>query len=142
MHDLKLEKHYQISCQAESVSAVVKKMVKLFDSLFSCQELKFNLELAVREMLANAVEHGCSSVSSASKSAEELIILIVLKIKNGEFFITVKDPGSGFDWENFDFKTLPLLAEDGRGLKMIKTVSDRLIFNSSGSQITAVFNLK
>lgn len=142
MHDLKLEKKYQISCNPDSVSALIKKLIKEIDFLVSSQKIKINLEIAAREMIANAVEHGCSSESLVSKSAQKLIILITLEIKNEKLFLTVKDPGTGFDWKNFNFENDPFLLETGRGLKMIKTVSDHLIFNNSGSQITAVFRLK
>jgi len=141
LDNLKFESHYQIGCTAEEVSAVIKKINEECDFLDSNFELKLNLELAAREMLANAVEHGAASISVGSNNLDKLRILVSLKVKNKKIFFTVIDPGTGFNWEEHNLSEFPLMEEKGRGLKMIKAVSDQIIFNSSGNKITAVFEL-
>lgn len=141
LDNLKFESHYQIGCTAEEVSAVIKKINKECEFLDFNFELKLNLELAAREMLANAVEHGAASISSGSDDTDKLRILISLKVKAKKIFFTVKDPGTGFNWKERNLSKIPLMEEKGRGLTMIKAVSDQIIFNSSGNKITAVFEL-
>ena len=58
-------------------------------------------------------------------------------------FVTVKDEGEGFDYSYIPDPTLPdnIEKDAGRGLYLMKTLSDDLIFEDGGSKVTMVFNL-
>lgn len=141
MENIEIKKNFQIGCKAKEISSVIEKIFSELDSIEFNLEIKLNVELAAREMLANAIEHGCTSESNDFGNSKKSKVLIILKINNNKLFLTVQDPGSGFDWENHDLHTMPLYDEKGRGLKMIKQVSDQLEFNKSGNRITAIFEL-
>ena len=58
-------------------------------------------------------------------------------------FVAVKDEGEGFDYSYIPDPTLPdnIEKDAGRGLYLMKTLSDDLIFEDGGSKVTMVFNL-
>lgn len=72
---------------------------------------------------------------------EEGKIEVKLTANSYEVILRVKDPGSGFDWENVDF-SLPLLAEKSRGLGMIDKAADEIYFNERGNIIKVYFRAR
>ena len=58
-------------------------------------------------------------------------------------FTKKKDEGEGFDYSYIPDPTLPdnIEKDAGRGLYLMKTLSDDLIFEDGGSKVTMVFNL-
>ena len=122
---------FEMICQKEEISNIIARLKKEIENInHNIQDLNFKVEMTAREMLANAIEHGC-------QSAEEKI-KIKLKTSPSKVSLIVIDPGNGFDWENADF-TIPLLEEDGRGLGMIEKAADEIEFNEKGNCITAYF---
>ncbi|MFW6007333.1 MAG: ATP-binding protein [Halanaerobiales bacterium] len=127
--DMKLQ--FELDCQKEVVSQVIHKIINEITAVDpEIQDIEFRVEMAAREMLANAIEHGCKT--------QEQFIQVELKVSSSEVYLKVIDPGEGFDWENADF-SIPLLNERGRGLGMIKEAADRIKFNKVGNIITAYF---
>ena len=53
------------------------------------------------------------------------------------------DEGEGFDYTHIPDPTLPdnLTKDAGRGLYLMKTLTDELVFENDGSKVTLVFNL-
>jgi serine/threonine-protein kinase RsbW len=137
-----VEKNYEIACKAEEISPLLEKIfLELDNSAVSAAEIKFCLEIAAREMLANAIEHGYALAAEKNGRLKNFKIKLELQICSEKIVFKVKDPGPGFDWENCDLEIKPSFAEKGRGLKMINQVSDQMKFNSAGNKITAVFKL-
>lgn len=141
MADCKVEFNYEIENEAAEINLILKKLFSdlknnIPEKYFS--ELEFKIELAAREILANAIEYG-GNFKANSPQLENFIIKINMKITEKNLIFQVMDPGRGFDWENYDFKTMPLFSERGRGLKMVKKVADKIEFNKKGNQITAYF---
>ncbi|MFW6269958.1 MAG: ATP-binding protein [Bacillota bacterium] len=128
-NELKLQ--LEINCQQDSISPLIQNLLKKMEKTdHGIKDLDFRLEVAAREMLANAIEHGCQE--------DEGKIEVKLTANSYEVTLRVKDPGSGFDWENADF-SLPLLAEKGRGLGMIDKAADEIYFNERGNIIKVYF---
>lgn len=137
-----VEKNFKIGCRADEITPLLEKVFsELDDSVENSSEITFKLELAAREMLANAIEHGCALATENCGGSENLKIKIKLLVKADELTFKVEDPGPGFDWLNYDLTEMPKFDEKGRGLKMINQVSDQMKFNSVGNEITAVFKL-
>lgn len=142
MQSSTVEKRFEIGCKAEEISPLLKQIFSELDDLIEpSAELKFNLELAAREMLANAIEHGCALAAENDSDLRELKIRISLAIDSNTVFFSVQDPGPGFDWENYELGEMPEFDEKGRGLKMINQVSDQMDFNDSGNKIRAGFKI-
>ena len=55
----------------------------------------------------------------------------------------MNDEGDGFDYTNIPDPTLPDNIDKiaGRGLYLMKTLSNELIFENNGASVTLVFNL-
>ncbi|TDO85266.1 serine/threonine-protein kinase RsbW [Halanaerobium saccharolyticum] len=137
-----VEKSFEMGCRAEEISSILEKIFSVLNnSAVAAEEIEFSLEIAAREMLANAIEHGCTLAADDSRDLEVLKIKLELKVSREKVVLKVKDPGPGFDWKNCDLETMPKFEEKGRGLKMINQVSDQIKFNSAGNKITAVFKL-
>lgn len=142
MQNSKLKKDFKIECRADEISPLLEKVFsELEKSVENSSDIMFKLELAAREMLANAIEHGCALAAENDENLDNLRIKIGLIISADELFFKVEDPGPGFDWKNYDLNKMPKFEEKGRGLKMINQVSDQIKFNSTGNKITAVFKL-
>lgn len=91
------------------------------------------VELAVSEMVINAIMHG-------NMCCDRCTVELTHLLHNGELELCVTDKGSGFD-----SKTLPqsieenVLMEGGRGHHMISAMADALYFNDMGNRCWALF---
>ena len=140
MGELLEESKLEFVCKPEIIKIFLKKLFNILESYkINIENLNFRIELASREMLANAIEHGCSSAKKNSSFEKNYTIIVKLKIKSDKIILVVKDPGLGFDWENCNLESELSFEEKGRGLKMINEVVDRLEFNTSGNKITVYF---
>lgn len=140
----KLDLSYQIENKAEKITPLLDKIFIQLKSILALEtfsELKFDLEIAAREMLANAIEHGCTLAAEQNKILAAEPIKIKVRLTAAELTFQVEDPGPGFDWENYDLETMPEFSEKGRGLKMINSVADQIRFNQKGNIIKIYFKI-
>ncbi len=90
----------------------------------------------VKELVDNAIEHGC-------KGAAEPRIEVELGISRSYLKCEIEDNGPGFDYEKV-LKECKLDAVDkgsrGRGLAAAKKLASRLSFNNKGNCVTAVYH--
>lgn len=112
---------------SDSVEGIMKVLVAM-ECLCGGES---EVEISVREALANAITHGCDK--DASKTVECDISCNRAKA----LLITVRDPGAGFDTS-----TLPdpraaenLQIDHGRGLYMILRLMDQVVFADQGREI-------
>lgn len=130
---------FNISSNVDEIGPLLKKVLtKIKNKAENSSELEFKLELSLREMIANAIEHGCK-LKVDNDSSENLEIKSILKIYNDKISFQVQDPGSGFNWKDHDLKMSLSFKEKGRGLKMINKVADKIEFNQKGNIITVAF---
>ncbi|SFM04097.1 ATP-binding protein [Halanaerobium salsuginis] len=133
---------FTITCQAEEIVSLVNQLLAKVKKFYpEADELLINLEIAIREMLANAVEHGCKKKKKATKFWQQPTIKVELYFKQAGIYIIVTDPGSGFNWRERDLVTMPVFTEKGRGLKIINKLADQITFNQQGNQIKVFFSL-
>lgn len=124
--------NYVIQGQAEQITKIINELLKRLNQVdINIPDIKFRLEIAAREMLANAIEYGCQVTEDQ--------IAVQFEIIKNKIVLIVEDPGEGFDWKNHNFKIEPVLDERGRGLKMINEVSDKIEFNNKGNLIKVTF---
>ena len=127
-------------CSPNIIKKFLKELFSILENYkIDIENLDFRIELAVREILANAVEHPCYDKETIKNSNKEIKIVIKIRIKKDQIFLSVKDSGKGFDWKNYDFQKELSFEENGRGLKMINDVVDKLEFNKSGNKIKVYF---
>lgn len=129
----------------------------LFNSNFINEECKEGLNIALNELLLNAIEHGNCKITYEEKSewlnsGRDTMDLIREKNKNSEVnkkkvnfkykitpqktSILIKDEGDGFDWQS-RFKALKNNTYDlhGRGIKMSQMYVANLKYNVKGNAV-------
>lgn len=94
-----------------------------------------NVLIAVIEAVNNAIKHG--NKEDLNKEVEISLNELVDRV---QFF--VKDEGDGFDYENLPDPTSPenLEKEHGRGVFLMKTLSDEINFEDNGRCVVITFN--
>lgn len=108
-----------------SVDAICEEMHQLLVDMGNA-ELVFVCDLIFREMLLNAVHHGCDDVSANNFTCK-------ISISHEEAQFTIKDYGNGFKHELWRSPSCASDKESGRGLMIINRYSDRYRFNASGN---------
>lgn len=95
-------------------------------------ENEFEIETALREALANAIQHGCKLDSS------KRVQCCVTCDESGEVLIVVRDPGAGFDASAVPDPRSPekRLAAGGRGVFLINELMDEVRYSDGGREIS------
>ncbi len=117
-----------------AVSAVTPAVEKIMDVIreMGCAEGKeFEVELALTEALANAVEHGCAG--DPSKKVQ----VCVGCDPDGGLLIIVRDPGAGFDPSQVPSPVVGerLFHTGGRGIFLINQLMDDVRYARGGTEI-------
>ena len=117
--------------QRESISPVVEGVMEVARETKCAAGKEFEIEMALREALANAVIHGCEN------DASKVVECSVSCSGSGEVTIVVRDPGPGFDPASIPS---PVAGENvysahGRGIYLITRLMDEVWFERGGSEI-------
>lgn len=99
-------------------------------------ELYGNIMISTIEAVTNAIVHG-----NKSDPAKQVRIK-VFRDKH-ILQITVSDEGPGFDIDKIPDPTKPELIEqpDGRGIFLMRNLTDDLKFDKNGAEVTLIFNI-
>lgn len=119
----------------------INKVEVLIDEV--CNRLKVNEDyygnvlIAVTEAVNNAIIHGNRMDSS-------LKVDLAVGDKQTDFCFSVKDQGNGFDYDHLPDPTAPenIEKEDGRGIFLMKSLSDEVHFSDNGSKVDIYFSKK
>jgi anti-sigma regulatory factor (Ser/Thr protein kinase) len=120
-----------ISANPNAISGVVDGVMQIAREMKCAEGNEYQIELALREALANAIVHGCNNDSS--KKVE----CCVACTESSDIVIVVRDPGEGFALK--DVRN-PLAAENlhsthGRGIYLINQLMDEVSFERNGAEI-------
>lgn len=98
------------------------------------EDIYGNIMISVTECVTNAIIHG-NNMDSTKKVELELIL------GDNEITFTITDQGKGFDYENLDDPTAPenLEKTGGRGIYIIKHLSDEVKFEDEGRRTSLTF---
>jgi len=124
-----------IASDLSNLSLVEGLVDKVCASLSIDEDLYGNILIAVTEAVNNAIIHG-------NKFSSDLQVLIDVLEDEQSFLFRITDFGSGFDFENLPDPTAPenIEKENGRGIFLIKNLSDNLEFSEDGKVATILFN--
>ena len=115
----------------EAISPLVERLMLLFEGSQCIPGAEFNVEVALREALANAVVHGNHEHPTAK-------VRIRCRCWPGkEISIIVTDQGKGFDFgkRTGDALISDPFSEHGRGIMLMKAYMDQVHFERGGSEV-------
>lgn len=116
----------------------VENFIDYFTDVYLVEPDTFGkISLSVIEAVNNAILYG-------NKQDPTKYVRFFVEAKEDNLYVTIQDEGEGFDFTYIPDPTLPDNIEKitGRGLFLMKTLSDELIFEDNGSKVTLVFSLK
>ena len=116
----------------------ISEVEKLIDLV--CEDLKLdednygNILIAVTEAVNNAIIHG-------NKNNPTKDVLITVDKITKEVVFSITDHGGGFDYTNLPDPTAPenLEKPDGRGIFLMKNLSDKVEFFNEGRKVSITF---
>jgi serine/threonine-protein kinase RsbW len=127
----------ELSSQPESLSAV-EKIVEEIKTKYSVNEDAYgNMLVAVTEAVSNAIYHG-------NRLDPKKKIVLSYQHNDGNLSFTIVDQGPGFDYYNLPDPTAPenLEKECGRGIFLMKHLSDQVIFSENGRVVELFFKIQ
>ena len=113
------------------ISPFVDQLILFISRFRTAAESNFEIELALREALANAIVHGNGN------DPGKRIYVNCRCTPDGDVSITVEDEGNGFDHDAVPDPTSPdnRLRTNGRGIYLIRTLMDAVDFERGGSVV-------
>ena len=120
-----------IPCDVDAIDSVVHRVMKTVGEMSCVAESHFEVEVALREALANAVVHGCRSDTA------KLVQLCVACDESHGLLMVVRDPGRGFDPSTIKspVQGQNIYSSHGRGIFLINQLMDEVRFERGGREI-------
>jgi serine/threonine-protein kinase RsbW len=117
-----------------SISPMVRSLMGVVNNSDVAAGKEFEIEIALREALANAVIHGCRNDRSKIVECE------LSRRDAGDLVIVVRDPGPGFDPTSVPSPVMGrnVYAPHGRGIYLITQLMDETWFEGGGREIHMV----
>jgi serine/threonine-protein kinase RsbW len=116
--------------------------IRIVESFIDNAKEKFNLDddiygnimVAVTESVNNAIRHG-------NKHDKKKNVYLSLSLNEDLIRFIIKDEGSGFDYHNLPDPTSPenIDKPSGRGIFLMKHLSDEVNFKQAGSEVELCF---
>jgi serine/threonine-protein kinase RsbW len=132
--DLLVKLDLTLPGDVNAISPVVEKVMQVVTAMGCAAGKEFEIELALREALANAIEHG-----SGHDPSKEIQCCVACDHTRG-MLIVVRDPGPGFDPAQIPSPVngLNLFSTGGRGIYLINQLMDEVRFERGGTEIHMV----
>lgn len=149
-----------IVCDPTLIPVTVDHLLGFLDRSKYAKRLT-GLEIALYEMLANAIEHGNLAITDQEKKLalsencynrllaerrnvpayKNRLVKIRLDYNPKQLSVTIIDEGEGFRVENYITPTEEnLLAQSGRGILLSRMYCDELLYNNKGNQVVLKLN--
>ncbi|MGV3630510.1 MAG: ATP-binding protein [Bacteroidota bacterium] len=132
--DFTLIDQIEISAELKNLGLVEQFIDKVCETKSLSEDVYGNVLIAVTEAVNNAIIHG-----NCFQSDKKVIVLV--SEVNMQICFTIKDEGKGFDYNNLPDPTSPenIEKENGRGIFLIKNLSDDMSFDEPGNVIHIFF---
>ncbi|MBX2964937.1 MAG: ATP-binding protein [Cyclobacteriaceae bacterium] len=130
-----------ISIQVPSIIENIRMIESFIDNakerFHLDEDIYGNIMIAVTEAVNNAIKHG-----NASNSSKNVYLSLLLNDNLLKFVI--KDEGPGFDYHNLPDPTAPenLEKPGGRGIFLMKHLSDEVEFKDNGKIVELSFYMQ
>jgi len=126
----------QLSSDPKNVARVEPFVESVFEEYHLSPDIYGNILISLTEAVNNAIIHGNNNDSTKS-------VVVKYKKLKGQMAFLISDEGPGFDHQNLPDPTAPenLLKIGGRGVFLMKQLSDRVSFYDEGRTVEITFNL-
>ena len=133
MEKLTARVHLEIGSRLENVELVEIAVEAALNQLQVDEDACHWFGIAVREAVANAIQHGNSL-------DPDKLVEIDLSVEDGEIVVRVRDEGSGFDPDKVPnpLNVENLLRPDGRGLLLMQQFMDSMDYSFDPNRGTAL----
>jgi serine/threonine-protein kinase RsbW len=130
-NDLLVKVDMTLPGDVNAISPVVQKVMAIVTEMGCADGKEFEIELSLREALANAIEHG-----SGNDPSKQVQCCVACDQERG-MLIVVRDPGPGFDPASIPNPVLGqnLFSKGGRGIYLINQLMDEVRFEKGGTEI-------
>ncbi len=137
MNTINLDETLDLVSETESISKVEKMVDSQLQMLNIDDDVYGRYMVSVVECVNNAIVHG-------NKLDPEKKVHIHFHITNERIEVCVKDEGEGFDPDSLPDPTAEenLTKECGRGIFLMRNLTDELKFDDGGRTVTMIFNLQ
>ena len=131
-----MKKDLNIPSDISNLRLVEKAIDELSMELGLSDEVYGNIMVATMEATNNAIIHGNHSDPNKQVKIEILFV-------NKELIVHIEDQGLGFDHDNIPDPTSPENLEkiDGRGIFLMESLSDEIMYLEDGRIVELKFNL-
>jgi serine/threonine-protein kinase RsbW len=129
--DLLVKVDLKLPGDVQAISPIVERVMAIVTEMGCAAGREFEIELALREALANAIEHG-----SGHDPLKEIQCCVACDHARG-MLIIVRDPGPGFDPASIPSPIAGqnLFSTGGRGIYLINQLMDEVHFDKGGTEI-------
>ena len=131
-----MEKKIVIESKLENICVIEKMVDEISDEIKLSSDIYGKILIATIEAVNNSIVHG-NKLDPTKKVFVDVIL------ENNELHIAISDQGKGFDFTNVPDPTIPENIENisGRGVFLMKKLTDNLIFNDTGTQVELIFKI-
>lgn len=135
-HNMEIYRGFVISDAHQACEKVRMIVSRIEKTVGIDSEQSFDVRVILSELLQNAITHG--------KTSDDCKVYMNVWINGKDILnITVRDKGNGFnacktiqEEQNRAEGEIPDLSECGRGLQIVKSLCDDIVFNRRGNCIT------
>jgi serine/threonine-protein kinase RsbW len=129
--DLLVKVDLKLPGDVNAISPVVESVMGIVKEMGCAAGKEFEIELSLREALANAIEHG-----SGHDPSKEVQCCVACDHARG-MLIVVRDPGPGFNPSQIPSPIIGknLFKTGGRGIYLINQLMDEVRFERGGTEI-------
>ncbi len=129
--DLTLKLNMSIAANVENITPVVERVMEIVREMKCAAGKEFDVEMALREALANAIVHGAKHDES-----KDVQFCVACDPATG-LLIVVRDPGEGFDPASIPDCCVGqnVFSDHGRGIFLINQLMDEVKFERGGTEI-------
>ena len=118
--------------------------IRLVENFLESLIQEFSLEEKLcGKIILSTIEATNNACLWGGKNDDSKKVTINAWIKNTELFISVEDEGEGFAYKKIPDPTTPenIRKSSGRGIYLMKVLSNSLKFQKNGSKVTMSFSL-
>lgn len=126
----------KLASEPKNVSRIEKFVQRVLADLKLSDEVFANILISVTEAVTNAITHG-------NQSDKSKMVHVAHSRKNQFLVFKITDEGKGFDYQNLPDPTTPdnLLKLGGRGVFLMRQLSDQVSFSNNGSTVEILFRI-